>query len=104
MAAMNERQNVYFISDAHLGSGADSRQREAQLCRWLDSIAPHCHTLPNMLLLPSAAVPGPGLLLSHGVTCTDSFPLGLLHLPFACGVSHISAKRTSKLDSKKAVE
>ena len=45
MAAMSERQNVYFISDAHLGSGANSRQREAQLCRWLDSIAPHCHTL-----------------------------------------------------------
>lgn len=27
---------VYFVSDAHLGSGADSREREKQLCRFLD--------------------------------------------------------------------
>ena len=28
---------VYFVSDAHLGSGADSRQRERELCRLLDA-------------------------------------------------------------------
>ena len=36
---------VYFISDAHLGSGADSRERERQLCRWLDSIKGSCSKL-----------------------------------------------------------
>lgn len=74
--------------------------------RTVDDLAPasRCRTLPYMLLLPSAAMPGPGLLLSHGVTCTDSVPLCLLHLPFACGVSHISVERASKLDSKEAVE
>lgn len=36
---------VYFVSDAHLGSGSDSRQRELQLCRWLDEIRPTCGTL-----------------------------------------------------------
>ncbi len=30
---------TFFITDAHLGSGADSRQREADMVRWLDSIA-----------------------------------------------------------------
>lgn len=36
------RDQVYFISDAHLGSGADSRERERQLCRFLDSISDKC--------------------------------------------------------------
>ena len=36
---------TYFISDAHLGSGADSRERERQLCRFLDSIKGDCKTL-----------------------------------------------------------
>ena len=30
--------DVYFISDAHLGSGSDSLDRERQLCRLLDSL------------------------------------------------------------------
>lgn len=33
------------MSDAHLGSGADSREREKQLCRWLESIEGDCKTL-----------------------------------------------------------
>ncbi|MBP5528317.1 MAG: UDP-2,3-diacylglucosamine diphosphatase [Bacteroidales bacterium] len=36
---------IYFISDAHLGSGSDSRQREQELCRFLDSIKADCRTL-----------------------------------------------------------
>ena len=36
---------VYFVSDAHLGSGTDSRRREAELCRWLDEIKEQCGTL-----------------------------------------------------------
>ena len=36
---------TYFISDAHLGSGADSLERERQLCRFLDSIKDDCKTL-----------------------------------------------------------
>ena len=36
---------VYFVSDSHLGSGADSRERERQLCRWLDSIKGDCKAL-----------------------------------------------------------
>lgn len=36
---------VYFISDAHLGSGADSRERERQLCRWLDAVKADCGEL-----------------------------------------------------------
>lgn len=36
---------LVFISDAHLGSGADSREREQQLCRFLDDIKDDCHTL-----------------------------------------------------------
>lgn len=31
---------TYFITDAHLGSGDDSRQRENDLVRWLDFIEP----------------------------------------------------------------
>ena len=31
-----ERNKYYFVSDAHLGAGADSREREQQLCRLLD--------------------------------------------------------------------
>lgn len=34
------RQKTFFVTDAHLGSGADSRQREADLVRWLDTIEP----------------------------------------------------------------
>ena len=40
-----QRINTYFISDAHLGSGADSLQREQQLCRFLDNIKDDCKTL-----------------------------------------------------------
>lgn len=29
---------TFFVTDAHLGSGADSRQRETDLVKWLDSI------------------------------------------------------------------
>ena len=36
---------VVFISDAHLGSGTDSLQRERELCRFLDSIKDHCSQL-----------------------------------------------------------
>ena len=36
---------VYFISDAHLGSGPDSLERERQLCRFLDDIKPSCARL-----------------------------------------------------------
>lgn len=32
------RDKTYFITDAHLGSGADSPQRERDLVRWLESI------------------------------------------------------------------
>lgn len=39
------RENIYFISDAHLGSGADSHERELQLCRFLDSIKDDCAKL-----------------------------------------------------------
>ena len=31
---------TYFITDAHLGSGDDSRQREIDMVRWLEAIAP----------------------------------------------------------------
>ncbi len=34
------RTKTFFITDAHLGSGQDSRQRELDMVRWLDSIAP----------------------------------------------------------------
>lgn len=36
---------TYFISDAHLGSGSDSLERERQLCCFLDSIKGDCKTL-----------------------------------------------------------
>lgn len=36
---------VYFVSDAHLGSGADSGERERALCSFLDSIADDCGML-----------------------------------------------------------
>lgn len=39
------RDKVYFISDSHLGSGGDSRERELQLCSLLDSIKDDCKTL-----------------------------------------------------------
>ena len=34
-----------FISDAHLGSGTDSRQRECELCRFLDGVGNDCRRL-----------------------------------------------------------
>ena len=37
--------NIYFVSDAHLGSGTDSGERERELCRWLDSIKGDCKVL-----------------------------------------------------------
>ena len=39
------RSLVVFISDAHLGSGADSLERERELCRFLDSIKADCRQL-----------------------------------------------------------
>lgn len=39
------RDKVYFITDIHLGSGADSHQRELELCHFLDSIAEETKTL-----------------------------------------------------------
>ena len=42
---LQSRGLVVFVSDAHLGSGADSRQREVELCRWLDDIRTDCGTL-----------------------------------------------------------
>ena len=39
------RDKVYFITDAHLGSGGDSLERERMLCRLLDSIKDDCKTL-----------------------------------------------------------
>ena len=36
---------TYFISDAHLGSGPDTKERERQLCEWLDTIRPDCRRL-----------------------------------------------------------
>ena len=39
------RDKVYFVSDAHLGSGADTLERERQLCQWLDSIKDDCGKL-----------------------------------------------------------
>ena len=36
---------TYFLSDAHLGSGADSRERERELCAFLDSIKEDCRQL-----------------------------------------------------------
>ena len=39
------RDKIYFITDSHLGSGCNSRSRELQLCRLLDSIKADCKTL-----------------------------------------------------------
>ena len=39
------RDKVYFITDAHLGSGSDSSERERLLCRLLHEIEPDCKTL-----------------------------------------------------------
>ncbi|MBP3762432.1 MAG: metallophosphoesterase [Bacteroidales bacterium] len=36
---------VVFLSDAHLGSGADTLDRERQLCRFLDTIKDDCSKL-----------------------------------------------------------
>lgn len=36
---------ICFISDAHLGSGSDSMERERELCRFLDSIKGRCRML-----------------------------------------------------------
>ena len=36
---------IVFISDAHLGSGENSLDRERQLCRFLDEIKPNCEKL-----------------------------------------------------------
>ena len=36
---------IVFISDAHLGSGADSLAREKELCAFLDSVKDDCKTL-----------------------------------------------------------
>ncbi len=44
--AIDSREKaVYFISDAHLGSGEDSHDRELQLCRFLDMIRSNCSML-----------------------------------------------------------
>lgn len=39
------RSLVVFVSDAHLGSGVDSLDRERELCRFLDSIKSDCRQL-----------------------------------------------------------
>ncbi len=39
------RDKIYFITDSHFGSGCNSRSRELQLCRLLDSIKADCKTL-----------------------------------------------------------
>ena len=39
------RDKLYFISDAHLGTGADSCQREQQLCLLLESMRADAHTI-----------------------------------------------------------
>lgn len=40
-----EKGRVYFLSDAHLGSGSDSLKRERELCAFLDSIKDDCGIL-----------------------------------------------------------
>ena len=42
---IDSRSLVVFISDAHLGSGVDSLDRERQLCAFLDSIKTHTRML-----------------------------------------------------------
>lgn len=39
------RDKTFFITDAHLGSGADSSRREADLVQWLDSVAPQARRI-----------------------------------------------------------
>jgi len=39
------RTKTFFLTDAHLGSGADSRLREVDLVSWLDTIAPEAKRL-----------------------------------------------------------
>ena len=39
------RDKVYFVSDAHLGSGDDSLQREKELCSFFDGIKADCRML-----------------------------------------------------------
>ena len=34
------RTKTFFVTDAHLGSGADSRQRELDMIRWMETIEP----------------------------------------------------------------
>lgn len=38
-------KNIYFVSDAHFAPTPESRQREKELCQWLDSIAPSAHAV-----------------------------------------------------------
>lgn len=39
-------KNIYFVTDAHLGSLAfDSRENEKKLCRWMDHIRQDCEAL-----------------------------------------------------------
>ena len=40
-----QNSGIYFLSDSHLGSGADSANRERQLCSFLDSIKEDCEKL-----------------------------------------------------------
>ena len=40
-----EAGEVFFLSDAHLGSGPDTLERERELCRFLDDIKSRCHRL-----------------------------------------------------------
>ena len=44
---MTERKNVYFTSDAHLGSGyhQDPKAVERRLVRWLEYIRPHARAV-----------------------------------------------------------
>ena len=44
---MTERKNVYFTSDAHLGSGyhQDPKEVERRLVRWLEYIRPHARAV-----------------------------------------------------------
>lgn len=37
--------STYFLTDSHLGAGADSLERERQMVRFLDSILPDCERL-----------------------------------------------------------
>lgn len=35
---MPTKNKLYFVTDAHLGAGTDTLQRERELCQWLDQI------------------------------------------------------------------